>query len=101
MHIFSTSANKDGAVAKRRGKRKRIKFIDETLPGGLQSSSNSLLLEHFERWGEEGRKYLQTLDKKSPDKAGRFNSVEFTSFQQKHYNCNSRGDAKKDGRVEP
>ena len=57
--IFPKSAKEDGAVAKRREERKMDKYRKVRLPGGSMVKVTPLVLEHFGRWGEEGKKFLQ------------------------------------------
>ena len=56
------------------------KYRKVWLPGGLMVKVTPLVLEHFGRWGEEGKKFLQKLSKHSLDEIGRPNAPEFIDY---------------------
>ena len=82
--IFPKSAEEYGAAAKRK-EEKMDKYRKVRLPGGSMVKVTSLVLEHFGRWGEEGKKFLQKLSKHSSDKIGRPNAPEFIDYWRKRF----------------
>ena len=74
--IFSRSSESDGAAAERREERKKAKYAKENLPGGSTVSFVPLVIEHFGRWSEMGKNFLERLAKKSRDELGRPNADE-------------------------
>ena len=68
--IFPKSSESDGAAAERREERKKAKYAKENLPGGSTVSFIPLVIEHFGRWGEMGKNFLERLAKKSRDELG-------------------------------
>ena len=59
--VLPSSANTDGAAARRREEIKHKKYSHETLPGGYSPSLIPLVMEHFGRWGQEASDYLSVL----------------------------------------
>ena len=54
-----------------------------------------LVMEHFGRWGEEEKKFLQKISKHSLDKIGRPNAPEFIDYWRKRFSvqlqkCNAK-----------
>ena len=82
---FPTSADIDGAAAKRREEKKHSRYKKERLPGGTSVSLIPLILEHNKRWGEEAWKFLQELAEQSPDEFGLPNPPEFLDFWRKRF----------------
>ena len=58
---LNQAAEKDGAAAARREKRKTIKYSQLKLPGAPSLRLVCLVMEHFGHWGEEANRYLQEL----------------------------------------
>ena len=83
--IFPSSAGVSGAAAERRADRKKEKYSKQQLPGGTIATVTPLVMEHFGAWGIDGWKLLCKLAKKSSDKVGRPNAVEFIDFWSKHF----------------
>ena len=98
--VFPSSAEATGVAANRRETRKMAKYEQHNLPGGSVVKVVPLVMEHFESWGEEARKFLQKLTAFSSDEAGRPNAVEFLDFWRKRFSvqlqkCNVKVIAKK------
>ena len=93
--IFPKSVEEDVAAAKRREEQTMDKYGKVRLPGGSMVKVTPLVLEHFGRWGEEGKKFLQTFSKHLLDEIGRPNAPEFIDYWRKRFSvqlqkCNAK-----------
>ena len=83
--IFPRSSESDGAAAERTEERKKAKYAKENLPSGSTVSFIPLVIEHFGRWGEMGKNFLERLAKMSRDELGRPNAAEFLDIWRKRF----------------
>ena len=77
--VLPSSANTDGAAARRREEIKHKKYSHETLPGGYSPSLIHLVMEQ----GQEASDYLNQLSRLSRDEDGRPNPSDFKT----HWRC--------------
>ena len=97
--VLPSSANTDGAAARRREEIKHKKHSHETLPG-YSPSLILLVMEHFGRWGQETSDYLNQLSWLSRNEDGRPNPSDFKTQWRRRLSvqlqrCNARVIARK------
>ena len=88
-------ASKENGHAAMTREEKKMKNIQELVPGGYVSRCVPLVIEHFGRWGTKAENFLQHLSQQSANPEANFNASMFMLYWRKRFStilqrCNAK-----------